>query len=207
MIFLLFMAFLSDTDDIILRAIENYQTIETYVVTLRSVKDGHVSEEIKYYYKKPGFVRMEFITPHKGAVLVYNPETNKVRLRPFGFLKPLVLTLRPDNSLIKSAKGHTVDESDIGALLQTVSELQLHGVTEVHGEESVGGRPALQVFVEGEGAFTVDSDIHRYFLWLDKETLLPLRVLAYDLHGGLIEEVLMDDLEINRELSGSLFDL
>lgn len=79
------MAFFSETDDIIQRAIENYQTVDTYVATLRSVKDGHVSEEIKYYYKKPGFVRMEFITPHKGAVLVYNPETNKVRLRPFDF--------------------------------------------------------------------------------------------------------------------------
>jgi outer membrane lipoprotein-sorting protein len=201
------MSFLPEADDLILRALDNYMTVETYVVTLRSTKDSLLSEEIRYYYKKPGHIRMEFIIPHKGAVLVYNPETNKVRLRPFGFLKPFVLTLSPDNSLIKSSKGHTVDESDIGALLSTIRELQSNGVTEVLGEESISGRPAFQVRVVGEGAFTVDVNVHQYYLWLDKETLMPLRASAYDVHNDLIEEVLMDDLEINRELSESLFDL
>lgn len=204
---LLFMTLSFPAEDIISKAIEHYESVETYSVTLRSKKDDMVTEEITYFFKKPGFVRMEFVTPHNGAVLVYNPKTNKVRLRPFGFLKPFVLTLSPENSLIKSAKGHTVNQSDIGALLQTVKELQSNGVTEVLGEESVGGRPALQVRVEGEGASTVDVNVHQYYLWLDKETLLPLRVSAYDVQGGLIEEVLMDDLEINREFSKSLFDL
>lgn len=117
------------------------------------------------------------------------------------------MSLTPDNSLIKSSKGHTVDKSDIGALLNTVNALQSNGVSEILGEDSIGRRPALQGTVEGEGVFVVDGNIHQYFLWLDNETLLLLRVSAYDLHSGRIEEVLMDDLKINRERAESLFNL
>ncbi len=46
--------------DIISTAIENYNIVETYRVTLRSRSEDS-SEEIRYYYKKPGLVRMEFI--------------------------------------------------------------------------------------------------------------------------------------------------
>ncbi len=62
-------------------AIEHYHTVESYRVTIHSFHaDGE--EHIRYFYKKPGFVRMEFIRPHDGAVLVYNPLTQRVRLWP-----------------------------------------------------------------------------------------------------------------------------
>ncbi|MEW6109573.1 MAG: DUF1571 domain-containing protein [Nitrospirota bacterium] len=186
-------------------AIENYKNVESYSVTLRS-RGNDSSEEIKYYYKRPGFVRMEFIKPHKGAVLVYSPYKKEVRLRPFGFLKPFVLTLNPDNNLIKSSRGHTVDESDIGSLLRTVKKLQADGKTEVAGEEAVGNKPAMLVRVEGNPDFVVDG-IHRYLLWLDKKTFLPLKVSAYDLKGYLVEEVLMDDLDIGIAITESFFEL
>ncbi len=185
-------------------AIENYKNLQSYSVTLRS-RNNDSSEEIKYYYKKPGFIRMEFIRPHKGAVLVYNPLRKEVRLRPFGFFKSFVLTLSPDNKLIKSSRGHTVDESDIGALLKMVKKLQSNGKTDIIGDESVNGKTTSVTSVEGEGDFAVEG-IHRYVLWFDKKTFLPLKVSAYDLKGGLIEEVLMDDLEINSEIKDSFFE-
>ena len=86
-------------------ALAGYGKVVAYRVTLRSRSDAS-SETIRYFFKRPGFVRMEFIEPHKGAILVYNPEEKKARLRPFGFMKPLVLTLSPDNSLITSPRGH-----------------------------------------------------------------------------------------------------
>ncbi|MBI5213703.1 MAG: DUF1571 domain-containing protein [Nitrospirae bacterium] len=186
-------------------SLENYNSVESYSVTLRSKSDDS-NEEIRYYYKKPGFVRMEFIKPYKGAVLVYNPSKKEVRLRPFGVFKSFVLTLNPDNSLIKSSKGHRVDESDIGALLKVVKRLKDGGKTKASGEENVGNRPVVVVSVEGEKDFTVNG-IHRYILWLDKKTSLPLKVAAYDMQGELIEEVLMDDLQINTGITEDFFDL
>jgi len=186
-------------------ALERYGEVGSYRMTLRS-GSGDNGEVIRYYYKRPGFIRMEFVTPHKGAVLVYDPVAKTVRIRPLAFIPAFVLTLSPDNSLVKSAQGHRVDESDIGALLQRVRRLQERGTTIVQREERVGGKESVVVAVEGEKGRALEG-IHRYVLWLDRSTLLPLKSAAYDSKGTQVEEVLMDDLEVNVELSDSLFKL
>lgn len=186
-------------------ATDNYKNISAYSVTLRS-KSENASETIKYYYKKPGFVRMEFVEPHSGALLVYDPVKRLVTLRPFSSLKSFVLNLKPDDFLVRSSKGHTVAESDIGALLKRVSELQKNDKTEALGEEDVGGRKAILVSVEGNNGTAVDGT-HKYLLWLEKDSFMPLRVKSYNSNGKLSEDVLMDDLKINPELPGNFFEI
>ncbi len=189
----------------IANAMDSYRDISAYSVTLRS-KSENTSEIIKYYYKKPGFVRMEFIEPHSGAVIVYDPVRKAVKLRPFSSLKSFVLNLKPDDFLIRSSKGHTVAESDIGALLKRVKELQKNGKTEVLGEEDVEGRKALLVSVEGKNGMAVEGT-HKYLLWLEKDSFMPLRVKAYDSDDRISEDVLMDDLKINPELPENFFNI
>ncbi len=186
-------------------AIHNYKKIDAYSVTLRS-KSRNASEIIKYYYKRPGFVRMEFIEPHNGAVLVYDPFKKLVRLRPFSHLKSFILSLKPDDFLVRSSKGHTVAESDIGTLLKRVEELQENGKTEVLGEEAVGGRETLLVSVTGTSDKTVQGT-SKYLLWLEKDSFMPLRVKAYDAGGELSEDVMMDDLKINPALPEDYFKI
>lgn len=197
-------ALVSQGGDIIGHAVEEYRSVESYHVTLRSRSDA-ATEVIEYYYKRPGFVRMEFITPHRGAALVYDPFKKVVTLRPFGFLKPFVLRLSPGNRLIQSSKGHRVDESDIGFLLGFVQELESGGSLEVVGEEEVNGRKALHVSVKGNAGVVVGGGINRYSLWLDGRLSLPIKAVSYDSAGKVIEEVLMDDLEINIGLTDEFF--
>ncbi len=191
--------------DPIAAALESYHRIASYRVTLHSLHGGK-EEIIRYFYKKPGFIRMEFIKPHKGALLVYDPTAKTVRLRPFGFTSLFVLALDPDNSLVKSAQGHRVDESDIGALLRRVQRLQEHGATSSKGDEVVGDRKAAIVSVEGREGYSLQG-IHRYLLWLDKATHLPVKVAAYDDKGKQLEEVVMSDLEVNVVLGDEFFRL
>ena len=107
-------------------------TVETYQVTIHSFHAGD-EEQIRYYYRKPGFVRMEFIRPHAGALLVYSPITQRVRLWPFG-VKPFPeVNVSPRNPLIQSPCGENVDQSDIGALFGNVRTLLEHGTVEVMG--------------------------------------------------------------------------
>ena len=202
---LLLLAWGAPVPDPLAAALERYRDVGSYRVTLRS-GHGDDGEVIRYFYKKPGFIRMEFIRPHNGALLVYDPTAKTVRLRPFGALKPLVLSLSPDNSLVKSAQGHRVDESDIGTLLRRVQRLSERGTTVMRGEEKVGARDAVIVSVEGEKGHSLEG-VHRYLIWLDRITLLPLKVAAYDSSGAPVEEVLMDDLEVNMALEDSLFEL
>ena len=185
-------------------AIEHYQTVESYRVTIRSFHAGG-EEHIRYSYKKPGFVRMEFIRPHDGAVLVYNPSTRRVRLWPFGAGRFPELNLSPGNLLIRSSRGQHVDRSDVGALFENVRTLQQSGNTEVSGEESIGDRTVLHLAVTGAGGVAVDG-VHRYELWLDMASRFPVRVISRDQQDAIIETVLMEDLEINVELPDTLFD-
>ena len=184
-------------------ALRNYRNITTYQVTLRS-KSHNSFEEIRYYYKS-AYIRMEFIKPLNGAVLTYNPIKKEVRLRPFSFTDH-VFTLRPDNDIIQSSAGHKVDQSDIGSLLGIVAKLQSNGKTYTMGDESLSGRQTVLVKVTGIEDFTI-CGIHQYDLWLDKMTYLPLKIISYDLLEGVIEEVLMDDLEIDLDLPDDLFHL
>ncbi len=74
------------------------------------------------------------------------------------------------------------------------------------GKDRVGNREALQVSVEGDEGFDLEG-IHRFRVWFESSSHLPLKASAYDGSGGLVEEVLMDDLEINVPLEDGLFSL
>ena len=185
-------------------AIEHYHTVESYRVTIHSTHaDGE--DHIRYFYRKPGFVRMEFIRPHDGAVLVYNPLTQRVRLWPFGADRFPEFSLSPGNPLLRSSRGQHVDRSDIGALFENVRTLQAGGNTEILGEENVDGHTTLHLAVTGAGSFAV-ADVHRYELWLDTATQFPVKVISRDPQNGIIETVMMEALEINATLPEMLFN-
>ena len=184
-------------------ALKNYRNIKTYQVTLRS-RSHNTLEEIRYFYKS-ACIRMEFIRPFPGVVLTYYPTKKEVRLRPFSFADHVV-TFSPDSEIIQSSAGHKINESDIGSLLGIAARLQSDGKTYILGEESLSGRQTVMVKITGNGDFTV-CGIHRYDLWLDKMSYLPLKVVARGFHEEVIEEVLMDDLETDLDLPDSLFRL
>lgn len=185
-------------------AIAHYQTVETYRVTIHSFHaDGE--EHIVYYYKKPGYVRMEFIKPHSGSLLVYNPNTRRVRLWPFGFGRFPELNLSPGNPLIQSTKGQRVDHSDVGVLFENIRSLQQGGKTEVLGEENMDGHKVLHLVVTGADNFSV-AGVHRHELWLDMESLFPVKGISRDIHDAILETVTMEALEINLALPDAMFN-
>jgi len=185
-------------------AIEHYRTVESYRATLRSTR-GDGEDLIRYYSRKPGFVRMEFIRPHAGALLVYSPLTRRVRVWPFGAGRFPELDLSPRNPLIRSPGGQSMDKSDVGALFENVGALLAQGQAEVRGEVRLGRHTTLHLIVSGAPGQTM-AGVHRYELWLDTTTRFPLQVVSRDQTDAVIETVVMDDLEIDVPLAESLFD-
>ena len=185
-------------------AIAHYRTVENYRVTIHSThEDGE--EYIRYYYKKPGFARMEFIRPHAGTVLIYNPTTRSVRLWPFGVQHFPELSLSPGNPLIRSSRGQRVDHSDVGTLFENIRTLREGGNAGVLGEERMDGRTVLHLVVTGADGFAL-AGVHRYELWLDMASQFPVKVISRDRQDALIETVMMEDLEINTALPETLFN-
>jgi outer membrane lipoprotein-sorting protein len=186
------------------RAIEHYRTVESYRVILHSYHaDGE--DHLRYHYKKPGFVRIEFIRPHAGAVLVYSPLTRRVRLWPFGAGRFPELSLSPRNPLIRGPGGQTLDQSDVGALFENVRALLEQGQAEELGEERMAGRSALHLVVTGATGLAV-AGVHRYELWLDTSSQFPLKVISRNQEDAIIETVTMEALEINPPLPEVLFN-
>lgn len=194
-------------------AIEHYHTVESYRVTIHSFHaDGE--EHLRYYYRKPGFVRMEFIRPHESAVLVYNPLTQRVRLWPFGAGHFPEFNLSPGNLLIRSSRGQHVDRSDVGALFENIRTLRTDGNAKILGDtqntcpgtrESVNGHTCLHLVVTGADGFVV-AEVHRYELWLDTANQFPVKVVSRDQQDAIIETVMMEALEINATLPETLFN-
>lgn len=185
-------------------AIEHYRSVESYRVTIHSLH-ADSEEHLRYFYRKPGYVRMEFIRPHEGAVLVYSPITKRVRLWPFGLGHFPELDLSPGNLLIQSSRGQHVDRSDVGALFENVRMLRGDGAAEILGEENVNGHAALHLAVTGAGDFAV-AGVHRYELWLDTASQFPVKVISRDRQDMIIETVTMEALEINTALPEELFN-
>lgn len=163
------------------------------------VNDGTL---LKYYYMTPGHVRMDMIKPFKDTTLVYDPTIHKVLVRPFNSLRGLVPEFYPDNPLVKSSKGHRVDESDILTLLRTLKELKDKGEIFVEDRGS-----SYYIDVRGKKGTTVRKVISRFVLILEKDTLFPKSAASYDQEGQLVEEVFFEDILINRGFSKDIFML
>jgi len=190
--------------DLLDLAIERFRAIQTYRVTLHSTHaDGE--EHLRYFYRKPGHVRMEFLNPHAGAVLIYDPSSQRVRLWPFGAGRFPELSLSPGNPLIRSPRGQQVDKSDVGALLENVKALKQGGAMTAQGEQLLEQRPAQFIDVVGAENHTV-AGVHRYQLWLDAETLFPVKVVSRDRDDAILETVRMNDAEIDVAIPTNLFD-
>lgn len=184
-------------------AVEHFNRLDSYRVMLKA-RGPELSEIIRYYYRRPGFVRMELVKPFHKTILLYDPRMREVTLIPLGWSEHFAFTLDPGNRFIRSSGGHRIDESDIGALLKSVQLLQKNGVTHARGKEDVGERRAIRLDIKGKEDYTING-IHAYHLWLDEEHYLPLKVAAFDMMGRIVEEVLMDDLEINIDLPEDFF--
>lgn len=193
------------TADPVTIAQTHFDQVHSYRATIRSSARSGEHAEFHYAYLKPGFVRMDFVSPHHGAVLAYDPGNGKVRLRPFGEHALPALTLSPSNPLLRDRSGHRVDRSDVGVLLHNVHALQQGGATVTEGKETLGGRTTLRVSVTGAPAHVVDG-VHRYRLWLDTEDGFPLKVVSFaDDDGAPLETVTLDDVEIDVAFPARFF--
>jgi|CXWL01.1.fsa_nt_gi outer membrane lipoprotein-sorting protein len=199
---------LPDNPNPIQSAVEYYQQVDTYQATIKSSSGGQSNRQdiIRYYYKKPGHVRMEVVAPvFKGAVLIYSPVTELVKLWLFGYSSFPSFNFSPENKLIQSPSGQRVDLSDLGALNQNVMALQNQGKTTVIGTESIAAQTVLHLIVEGASGFSV-SGVSQFQLWLDVTTGFPLKVMSYKADGSLIELVEMSDYQINPMFPADFFD-
>ncbi|SAL74642.1 membrane protein [Caballeronia choica] len=176
-----------------------FTALTTYTLTLHSHPENGEPVALRYSFRKPGFIRMDFIRPHAGATLIFDPRTRTARVWPFGFPRFPSLALDPGNPMIRGPQGHRIDQSDLGTLVRNLRALREGGAASVANV----GDPGCLV-VEGASGRTV-AGVHRYRVWFDAAGSLPNRVISEDNRGERIESVTMDDLRIDAGLPEDFF--
>lgn len=186
----------TDGSDLIAKLRYRFQSLTGYSATIITQADGSTTQ-IQYRFKKPGFITMEFVEPHKGAVLTYSPETEKVTLKPFSSLPFFSLALKPDNSLITSPGGHTVDRSDMGNLIDNLILLSEKGDVRLLPESESGTEKLIKLEIRGEPGASVDG-VHMYQIGVDRGLMFPVEVKAYDINGTQVEFMTVNNLTITE---------
>lgn len=194
--------------DLLDEADARFRTLQTYRATLRALGRDGDRQVMHYGYCKPGWVRIDCVEPHRGAVLIYDPDARKVRLWMFGLgfgsgfgfgrgfgLVP-ALSFAPDHPLVRSPRGHTIDRSDVGALFENLQTLRAGGSYAPLMEGMIAGEPAVGFEVAGAPGITV-AGVHRNRVWLAQDTLFPQRVESFDTADELIETVELVDADVD----------
>lgn len=150
---------------------------------------------ILYTYQKPGFIQMDFIHPHRGARLIFDPIKNRVTLRPFS-TRLITVDLSPKNRLITDPRGHTVDHSDLGALIRSAKEYAKEGRVTTLPPEVVESLPCPRLMIE--------SDQVTYLLWVHPTLGLPIKVVKR-FSDGTRETVFLRNLAVDVPLDDTVF--
>lgn len=181
-----------------------FGALQSYQVTLRSTHGAGGQEVIRYFFCKPGWVRMEFDQPHRGAMLVYAPDNRRVRLWPFGLGHWPALDLAPDHPLLHNPHGHRVDRSNVGVLLGNMLALRQRGSMSPPDAAEWAGRLATALDITGPAGGSAGA-VQRYRVWLARDTLFPLRVDSFAANAGLLESVDMGDAQIDVQFPERFF--
>lgn len=171
-----------------------FRALSSYQLTLRSTAADGERQVMRYAYRRPGWVRMDFVQPHSGLVLTYDPDARQARLWPLGLGHWPTLRLAPDSPLLRGRHGHRVDRSDVGALLANLQALRARGRLSELGDTQIAAQPAAGFEVVGDAGEQV-AGVHRYRVWLAHDSLFPIKVESFEASGEPIETVEMADVE------------
>ncbi len=197
-----------DVPDLVARITASYDQVRDYRMRVRSVvQEGDAPPEetlALYWFQRPDRLRMEFLQPHPGLVLVFPYRDGRVRVRPGGLLRFLKISLDPGSASLQVSPGQRVDQTGLGLLVANVAR------------SLTGARPGslelsqtadhLVAAVEAENHFQ-PGVATRYRFWVDRELWLPTRVGEEVPSRRWAREVSFEDLEVNPGLPESLFTL
>ncbi len=182
-----------------------YIGITDYRCILLSNKGGDDEESMVYYFKKPKQIRMELISPHKGAILTHRSGEPLVYVSPFRWFRSLVVSFRLDNPMVMSSNGHQVDESDIGSFIEMILRPAVIGGDASILDSNPGSPDSYLINIDFKEE--TKGRPSKLKVWIDKRLLLPVRIDSYHPDGRLMESVTFKDLTVNSGLPDEIFRL
>jgi outer membrane lipoprotein-sorting protein len=200
-------AALRDEVETILKQMEAaYDEVEDYQAEVEVIlfeKDGSIkSEKSLYTFKKPKWIRLDFVSPHPGMIMVYPDGNGKVLVKPQGLLSMLTLHLRLDDPLLQTPSGQRMNQTDLGVLIKNIG----HSVTDQRrGPVSLSeDKDTIQIEVLADDHFREGVETRYQFL-ISKELRLPVEVGESTTNGVQEGRIIFRNLRTNINVPDDLF--
>lgn len=166
-----------------------------YTLTNITVKKKRTCKNvIKYNFKKPDEIRLEWLSPNKlrGQLAVYS--NNVMRVVPAWL--PFAIEINPDSDLGKGDANYPIYCSCMGMLLRQVIDDLNRAVSAKVIEDT-------QDFV----IYELKNDTNMAKVKIDKRRNIPLYIEQYDLKGNIVDFGYFDDFEENVQYPDDFFKL
>jgi outer membrane lipoprotein-sorting protein len=186
-----------------IKAAESYSDY-VFEFEMTAYKSGTVIEHGKFYFKKPHLLRLEEMGPfRKGSVAVLTASGN-AKGHSGGGLSFFVVDLNPRSSLLRSANGYPMVDSDLASLAHAlkmfVEEGKIALVAENQTTLANGNKvEMLEVYMSDDGPIYKKVAV-------DPKTLLPVEWWDYE-NGKLVSHSTWDKFQGNLGLSDETFTI
>ncbi len=187
---------------------ERFDKIDDYecvMVDYQSMDDKHENYTYNFYYKKPNKIRMDIIGGDNniGTVLIYGK--GKVKVKPGrGLLSHFTFTLDPYDRRILGLNGFTVHESAGDYFLDKhIENIDNFDSRLIEEDELYGIKTLVIELISKDIAQT--ASIAKELVWVDRERLLLLKFVFYDINGDIMQSTEYRNLNLNAGLKDELF--
>lgn len=192
-------------------AINDYRTfveVRSYKTNFQAGKHnaGALSEadDFTYTFKKPDHIRIDFVSPHSGWIVIYPDKEGKALVRSSGSKHFLELHLSTRSRLLTGSSNQRVDQTDFGLLIKNIA----HSVSDKSkGPVSIsrsGG--IIEIGVLSDDHFREGVETMYRFL-IDEKSWLPIAVDESTPDGRLKRTSRFKQTEINIGVTDSIFEL
>ncbi|NLI97500.1 outer membrane lipoprotein carrier protein LolA [bacterium] len=182
--------------------------LRCYTVTIATheVKGSQTRDiTIDYSWNRTGWIKTVVVAgDNKGAVAVYDPGQNKIKVRWAGIALPVMLS--PDSKSTQGLYGQKIYDGTFPAIYKTAGWYKTHGTISWVGEETLDGVACAVIDLKANAAGD-NKGIARERWWLDKATSLPRKTEAFDANGVKVNSTLYKNLKLNPQLSEDHFNL
>jgi outer membrane lipoprotein-sorting protein len=166
-------------------------------------QDGSLeTEKFTYTFKKPKSIRLDFISPHPGMVVIYPDPEGRVVVYPLRSFPFLYFHLAPDSPLLKVPSGQRIDQTDLGLLIKNIAHSltdQRRGPARITEENRT-----IRIQVVANDHFR-KGIVTSYLFIVDKALWLPIGVEERTPEGRLERTMSFHNLKTNVGVPDRLF--
>jgi outer membrane lipoprotein-sorting protein len=200
-------AALQDNVESVLKKMEAaYDEVQDYGTEVETVffkKDGSFkTTKSLYTFKKPKWIRLDFVSPHPGMTMVYPDRNGRVLVRPGGLFSMLTFHLGLDDLSLESPSGQRMNQTDLGLLIENIR----HSVTDQRrGPVSLSeDKDTIRIQVLADDHFREGVET-RYEFLISKEFWLPVEVGQSTADGVREGRIIFRNLRTNINAPDDLF--